>query len=314
MPNPSKLDIQALWEATGDSLSQRESPTPTPPEAPILTGVARRLRELGLRPRKGLGQHFLVSPGVVRRILEAAEVGLGQTVVEVGPGLGVLTQALAQAGALVVGVELDEELAGALTTAFQAYGPRVRIIHADARTQDLASLAPSGVPYDVVANLPYYVGVLIVRRFLESHRKPRRLVVMLQREVARSMVGSPGKLSLLGVGVRFYGSPGIVATVPPGAFHPPPKVTSAIVRIDVHREPLLAANQEGAFFSLVRAGFSAPRKQLRGALSHALARPPTEIEGLLRGAGVDPKRRAGTLDLQEWLALHSAWKDRPWSP
>ena len=305
---------QLLSEGSGEPILRSEdSPAPTP-EAPIPTGVAARLRELGLRPRKGLGQHFLVSPGVVRRILEAAEVGPDQAIVEVGPGLGILTQALAQAGAQVIGVELDQELAGALTTAFQAYGPRVRILHADARTQDLASLAPAGVPYNVVANLPYYVGTLIVRRFLESERKPRRLVVMLQREVARSMVGSPGKLSLLGLGVRFYGSPSIVATVPPGAFHPPPKVTSAIVRIDVHQEPLLPADQEGAFFSLARAGFSAPRKQLRGALSHALARPPAEIEGLLRDAGIDPSRRAGTLDLRDWLALHSAWKERTWSP
>ena len=314
MSNPSKLDTEALREGTSVPLDEREGPAGVPPEAPIPTGVAGRLKELGLRPRKGLGQHFLVSPGVVRRIIEAAEIGLGQAIVEVGPGLGILTQALAEAGAQVVGLELDGELAAALATAFQSYGSRVCILHADARTQDLASLAPAGMPYKVVANLPYYVGTLIVRRFLESQRKPQRLVVMLQREVARSMVGTPGKLSLLGVGVHFYGRPSIVATVPPGAFHPPPKVTSAIVRIDVHREPLLPTDQEAPFFSLVRAGFSAPRKQLRGALSHALARPPAEIEGLLRDSGIDHKRRAETLDLQDWLALHSAWKERAWSP
>jgi 16S rRNA (adenine1518-N6/adenine1519-N6)-dimethyltransferase len=313
VPNRSRLDIQDLGESAAEHLRGGEGLAALP-EATIPTGVAARLKELGLRPRKGLGQHFLVSPGVVRRILKAAEVRPDQVIVEVGPGLGTLTQALAQAGAQVVGVELDGELAAALATAFQSYGPRVRIIHADARTQDLASLAPVGSSYNVVANLPYYVGSLIVRRFLESERKPRRLVVMLQREVARSMVGAPGKLSLLGVGVQLYGSPSIVATVPPGSFHPPPKVTSAIVRIDVHQEPLLPPSQEADFFSLVRAGFSAPRKQLRGAMSHALARPPSEIEGLLGDARIDPQRRAETLSLRDWLTLHSAWKERAWSP
>jgi 16S rRNA (adenine1518-N6/adenine1519-N6)-dimethyltransferase len=281
--------------------------------AALPRSVGQRLRELGLSPRKGLGQHFLASSGVVRRILEAAEVGPGDVVLEVGPGLGVLTQALAETGARVIALELDGELAAALARALAPYGERVRVLRGDAREVEPAALLPPRVPYAVVANLPYYAGTVIVRRFLEMERRPQRLVVMLQREVARQMVGTPGKLGLLGVGVQFYGRPRIVALVPPGAFYPPPKVTSAIVRIDVAPDPLLPEAEARGFFALVRAGFSAPRKQLRGAMSHALGIPADGVEGLLRKGGIEARRRAETLSLQEWAALYAAFRAGPWS-
>ncbi len=280
----------------------------------VSISAAKRLRALGLHPRKGLGQHFLMSQGAVRRILDAADLGHGQTVVEVGPGLGVLTQALAETGAQVIAVELDRELAAALGQSFQRHGEKVNILCGDAKTQDPAQLAPGSTPYKLVANLPYNIGTAIVRRFLESERRPQRMVVMLQREVARSMVGAPGKMGLLAVGVHFYGRPSIVATVLPGSFYPPPRVVSAIVRIDAAPEPLLPRSQEAGFFSLVRAGFSAPRKQLRGVLSHALARPPREVEGLLCRADIDPSRRAETLSMREWVALHAAHQEHAWTP
>ena len=265
---------------------------------------------MGLAPRKSLGQHFLVSQGALRHILAAAELRSGDLVLEIGPGLGVLTQALAHHGARVVAVELDRELAGALTRSFADRGASVRIVHDDARTLDPADLLPPDESYQVVANLPYYAAAPILRRFLESARRPTRLVVMLQREVARSMVGTPGRLSLLAVGVHFYGRPSLVASVPPGAFYPPPKVASAVVRVDVAPEPPLPPGDWGGFFSLVRAGFSAPRKQLRGALSHALAIAPQEVEALLKSGSIDPRRRAGTLSLPEWLALYPLFRGR----
>ena len=272
--------------------------------------MGRRLRELGLAPKKSLGQHFLVSQGALRRIVEAAQLQPGDLVLEIGPGLGVLTQALAQGGARVVAVELDQELADALARSFSGQGGSVRIVHGDARTLDPADLLPPDKPYQVVANLPYYAAAPILRRFLESARRPTRLVVMLQREVARSMVGAPGRLSLLALGVHFYGRPRLVASVPPGAFYPPPKVASAIVCIDVAPEPPLPPGDWKDFFSLVRAGFSAPRKQLRGALSHALAISPQEVETLLRSGDIDHRRRAGTLSLQEWLTLYPLFRGR----
>ena len=294
-----------------------DSPHTTPDAARVADAappsIGALLRELGLSPRKALGQHFLVSPGVLVRILDAADIAPGDAVVEVGPGLGVLTRGLVERGARVTAVELDDEMAAALARSFAAHD-RVRIVHADARTVDLASLAAPGEPYLVVANLPYYAATPIVRRFLEAEHPPRRLVVTVQREVARGMVATPGALGLLGLGVQFYGAPRIVATIRPGAFHPPPKVTSAVVRIDVHDEPLLPPSQREGFFALARAAFSAPRKQLRGGLSHALGRPADAVADLLRCGGVDPTRRPQTLALGEWAALYRVFRDAGWLP
>ncbi len=275
--------------------------------------IGALLRDLGLSPRKALGQHFLVSPGVLARILDAADIAPDDRVVEVGPGLGVLTRGLVDRGARVTAVELDDEMAAALARSFAEHD-RVRIVHADARTVDLGSLSPSGEPYLVVANLPYYAATPIVRRFLEAEHPPRRLVVTVQREVARSMTAKPGGLGLLGLGVQFYGVPRIVTAIRPGAFYPPPKVTSAVVRIDLHREPLLPASQREGFFALARAAFSAPRKQLRGGLSHALGRPPDTVANLLRRGGVDPVRRPATLALYEWAALYRVFHEAGWLP
>ena len=275
--------------------------------------IGALLRELGLSPRKALGQHFLVSPGVLTRILDAADIAPNDPVVEVGPGLGVLTRGLVERGARVTAVELDGEMAAALSRSF-AEQDRVHILHADARTVDLDSLATPDEPYLVVANLPYYAATPIVRRFLEAEHPPRRLVVTVQREVARSMTAKPGSLGLLGLGVQFYGSPRIVATIRPGAFYPPPKVTSAVVRIDLHPQPLLPPSQREGFFALARAAFSAPRKQLRGGLSHALGRPPGAVADLLRKGGVDPTRRAQTLALDEWAALYRVFREAEWLP
>ena len=275
--------------------------------------IGALLRDLGLSPRKALGQHFLVSPGVLVRILDAADIAPGDAVVEVGPGLGVLTRGLLDRGARVTAVELDDEFAAALARSFAGHD-RVRIVHADARTVDIDALAPPGEAYLVVANLPYYAATPIVRRFLEAGRAPRRLVVTVQREVARSMTAKPGGLGLLGLGVQFYGAPRIVAAIRPGAFYPPPKVTSAVVRIDLHAEPLLPASQRESFFALARAAFSAPRKQLRGGLSHTLGRPPDAVADLLRRGGVDPVRRPATLSLDEWAALYGVFSDAGWLP
>ncbi len=275
------------------------------------TGVATALRRLGLSPRKALGQHFLVAPGVLSRIAEAADVTPDDLIVEVGPGLGHLTDALARRASRVVALELDRELATALEQAFTDR-PNVKIVHADALTVDLSEVAPSGRPYAVVANLPYYAATAIVRRFLEAAHKPDRLVVMVQREVAQGMAAPPGRTGLLGIAVRYHGTPRIVGYVRPGSFHPPPKVTSAIVRIDVHPTPPVRVESEKRFFALVRAGFAAPRKQLRGGLSRALGVPPGETERALRATGLDPTRRAETLTLEEWAALHAAAEEAGW--
>ena len=276
------------------------------------TAPGRMLGGLGLQPRKGLGQHFLVAQSVLERIADAADIAPGDTVVEVGPGLGALTEALARRAGRVVALELDTALCNALQKHF-ADRPHVQVMHADALKAPLDDLVPEGESYKMVANLPYYAATAIIRRFLEAAHKPTVIVATVQREVAQGMAAPEGKRGLLGVATQFYGSPRIVTLVRPGSFHPPPKVTSAVVRIDVHPSPPLDVPSEAAFFALVRAGFAAPRKQLRGGLSHALRRPAVEVEGALAACGIDPTRRAETLALEEWAALARTGSEAGWS-
>lgn len=276
------------------------------------TAAGRLLGGLGLQPRKGLGQHFLVAPGVLERIAETADVSPDDTVVEVGPGLGALTEVLARRAGRVVALELD----GALCEALQAHfagSPHVQVIHADALEAPLDGLVPGGGPYKMVANLPYYAATAIIRRFLEAAHKPSVVVATVQREVAQGMAAPEGKRGLLGVATQFYGAPRVAFAVRPGSFHPPPKVTSAVVRIDVHPSPPVNVPSEAAFFALVRAGFAAPRKQLRGGLANALRLPASEVERGLSACGVDSTRRAETLSMAEWAALCRAGTEAGWS-
>ncbi len=261
------------------------------------------------RARKSLGQHFLVNDRVLDRIVAAAQLAVGDLVVEIGPGRGALTRRLLSQGARVVAIEMDEALAEALPARL-SYPDNLVTMSADARTVDINSFVGANESYKVVANLPYYAANPIVRRFLEGEHRPSRMVVMVQREVAESMTASPGRMSLLSVATQFYAGARMVCSVPPSAFRPAPKVTSAVVCLDILPQPALEESQAPAFFDLVRAGFSAPRKQLHNSLGHGLGQPATVVNGFLAEAGVDGARRAGTLSLDEWLAIYSAWTSR----
>ncbi len=257
------------------------------------------------RAKRSLGQNFLVDRRVLARVVDAADLSPTDQVLEIGPGRGALTERLAESAGRVTAVELDDALVARLSARF-ADRPNVRIVEGDARTVDIDRLVDTTAGYKLVANLPYYAATPIVRRFLEMGDGPSLMVVMVQREVARSMTAAPGEMSLLSVATQLYGLPRVVASVPPRAFRPAPKVTSAIVRIDVYERPALRVCSEERFFRLVRAGFSARRKQLRNALSRGLDLPAAEVERLLAHAGIDPKRRAETLSLTEWGVLHEA--------
>ena len=259
--------------------------------------------------KKSLGQNFLVDRRIVSRILAAADLSPNDTILEIGPGRGILTRPLAERAASLTAIELDNYLADALTTEFAEH-PHVRIVHADAREISIASVIPSDAPYKLIANLPYYAAQPIIRRFLEADRKPALMVVMVQREVARNMTAAPGDMSLLSVATQLYGRPRIVASVPPRAFRPAPKVTSAIVRIDVFSKPALPRDSIDAFFTLVRAGFSAPRKQVHNCLQQGLSISRHDAENILTQAGIDPKRRPQTLSLEDWDSLYAAWRLR----
>lgn len=255
------------------------------------------------RAKKALGQNFLVDRRVRAKIVEAAGISPTDTVLEVGPGRGFLTKALAEHAGRVIAVELDGGLIPHLTEVFTDCD-KVDIVEGDARTVDIDALVGTATEYNVVANLPYYAATPIVRRFLEHDHKPTTLVVMVQREVGQEMTAPPGKMGILSVATQVYGRPRIVTSVPPKAFRPTPNVTSAVVRIDTYPEPAVAFDSAEKFFTLVRAGFSAPRKQIHNSLKNGLDTGSEEVMALLRDAGIAPTRRAQTLSIDEWGDLY----------
>ena len=267
--------------------------------------VRRLLRDFDFKPKKGLGQNFLVSEGALKRIVAAADLEPGDVVLEVGPGLGTLTRLLAQQAKRVIAVELDQRLVDILSQTLADF-PNVEIVQGDILEMEpggpgkLSQLSPG---YKVVANLPYYITSAVLRHLLTARVKPRLIVVTVQREVAQRMTARPGQMSLLSVSVQFYGRPRIVARIPAGAFYPVPKVNSAVVRIDLDESPTVAVADVDRFFEIVRAGFGQKRKQLRNALAQGLSLPASTVVEALHRAGVDEKRRAQTLSLEEWTRV-----------
>ncbi|MBI4300398.1 MAG: ribosomal RNA small subunit methyltransferase A [Chloroflexi bacterium] len=282
-------------------------------ETPSLIRETRRiLREFGLRPRKGLGQHFLVDRGVLARLLAAADLSPADTVIEVGPGLGVLTRELAKAAGQVIAVEKDAQLMEALGQTLSG------LANARPVLADILAVAPSDLlrdalgqlaPYKVVADLPYYITAPVLRHFLEADSKPSLMVVMVQKEVAQNIVAAAGEMSIIAVAVQLYGRPRVMSSVPASSFYPPPKVDSAILRIDVYERLAVDVPDVATFFKLVRAGFGARRKQIHNALANNLGLAQADASGLLEAAGVDPKRRAQTLSLEEWARLARGYQE-----
>ena len=239
--------------------------------------VSSLLKKYGLRPRKGLGQNFLVSGEALRRIVAAAGVGAGDTVLEIGPGLGGLTLELAAAARRVVAVEIDRDLLGPLEEVLTGIG-NVRLVHADILKIEIATLIPPEEPYLVVANIPFYITSAIFRHLLESGHPPRRLVLTVQQEVALRICAEPPDMNLLGLSVGVYGRPEVLLRIPAGAFYPPPRVDSAVVRVDLHPEPMFPPEAMDLFFRLTRAGFSQKRKTLRNSLSAGMSWPKDRTE------------------------------------
>lgn len=260
------------------------------------------MTDLGIRPNKGLGQHFLFERGIVERMVRQAGISRDDTVLEVGPGLGILTSELLRKAGGVVAVELDRSLAAHLRHAFGDL-PGFTLVEGNALNTSIDALIPDDEPYDVVANLPYSVGSAILRQLLENPHKPRRMTVMLQKEVAERLVAAPPEMSILGVATQFYANPRIAFTVAPEVFIPPPKVESAVVILDVRENPLLPPEMEPLFFKIVTAGFRQKRKQVANSIADVLRLPKAEIAAWLTATNVDPMRRAETLTVEEWVAL-----------
>lgn len=260
------------------------------------------LRGAGIRARKRLGQHFLTDRKVLKTIVSAAELAPEDTVIEVGPGLGILTVELAKRAGSVIAVELDTKLSELLASRLQKV-PSVRIVNTDILKVSPAELLGGETRYKVVANLPYYITSPVLHHFVLSYPRPTLMVMMLQREVAEAVVARSGKMGLLAIALHIYTKPRIVAYVPPRSFYPPPKVESAIVRFDILPQPAINVDTD-RFLVLVRCAFSSPRKKLRNSLAHGLGLKPAEAANLLEQADIAPERRAETLSLEEWSRLY----------
>ncbi len=297
------------WQLTGTQVGQTSTSSRPDPSRRGRRNARpyrpRELRDAGVSPSKALGQHFLTDYAYVNRIVAGLELSSDDTVVEIGPGLGVLTERLAATAGCVIAVELDTELAARLRD--QAHA-NVTVVEGNAlevepdQLLEAAGLPPDA-PYVLAGNLPYNVGTAIVRRFLEASHQPRCLVVMLQKEVAEGMTAPEGELGLLGVSVQVYARARKLFNVPPRAFYPPPRVTSAVIRLDPYESPLIAPEERERFFRVVRAGFSAPRKQLRNTLAQGLGLPPPEVAAAIAAEGLEPSLRPQQLRIEDWLHL-----------
>jgi 16S rRNA (adenine1518-N6/adenine1519-N6)-dimethyltransferase len=266
--------------------------------------IFETLARLGLDPKKSLGQNFMIEEAALRKMVDAADLDGDDAVLEIGPGLGALTEHLIDRARRVVAVEIDPRFVPHLREQF----PSVEVHHADILEADVcALLGKDADEYKVIANLPYYITSAILRYLLEGPCQPSLLVVTVQYEVAQRITAKPDDMSLLAVGVQFYGRPHIAARLKPGHFHPAPNVDSAIVQITPHPEgpPLTGAERE-KFFRMARAGFSQPRKQVRNSLASGLHLPGEVVVDWLAAAGIDPRRRAETLSIREWLDLYRA--------
>ena len=252
--------------------------------------------------KKSLGQHFLHDQDLLERIADAVPAERGETVVEIGPGTGELTAHLVPRFDRLLALELDERMIQHLQGRF-AGANNLRILHGDARDFALDEIVPPGTPFHVVGNLPYFAANPIVRRFIEAPPRPKSLVVMVQREVAREMAVADGNFSMLGISVQVYATTELLFDVPPAAFAPPPKVMSTVLRITPRERPLITPEQTPRFFRLVGSTFKNPRKQVHNSLARGSWLAPDTAMTALAEAKIEPTLRPERLSIDDWLRL-----------
>ncbi|WP_394806991.1 16S rRNA (adenine(1518)-N(6)/adenine(1519)-N(6))-dimethyltransferase RsmA [Acidaminococcus timonensis] len=264
------------------------------------------LETFGLRAKKKFGQNFLINEKVVRGIAEYAQVVPGDLVLEIGPGIGTLTQALAETGARVKSVEIDRSLLPVLARTLEGY-PNVEIVPGDVLKIDLAEVTEHR-SFTVAANLPYYITTPIIFALLEQDLPLQRLVVMVQKEVAERMIASPGgkEYGPLSLALQYYSRPRLAIPVPAHDFMPAPRVDSMVVVCEKREQPPVSANPK-AFFQVVRAAFSQRRKMLSNCLK-TLGLSADQVKDLMAQAGIDLKRRGESLSMEEFGQLASAWE------
>jgi 16S rRNA (adenine1518-N6/adenine1519-N6)-dimethyltransferase len=255
-------------------------------------------KSLVVAPRKSLGQHWLHDENILEQIVESGDIKPGDTVLEIGPGLGTLTVKLLAKANKVIAVEIDESLATKLAQTLTQ--DNLEIINQDILGFDLDSL-PKG--YKVVANIPYYITSKIVKFLMSAQNRPDVVVLLTQKEVAERIAAKPGKMSILAVSTQIFAEPDLGVVVLPEMFTPPPKVDSQVVILHTRSKPLMSDENMKAFFRVVKAGFSAKRKKLRTSLAGGLRMSKPEAERLLEAANIDPNARAETLSMSDWTRL-----------
>ena len=266
------------------------------------------LNRFKLRADKKLGQNFLIDETVVHQIVAAAELSEADTVLEVGPGIGTLTQGLAESKARVVAVELDTRLLPVLATTLNGYD-NVRVVHGDILKVNI--MEEVGAPsFKVCANLPYYITTPIIFALLEKRLPMERLVAMVQKEVAERMAAQPGgkEYGALSVAIQYYTEPKIAFIVPPTSFIPAPAVDSAVIVCKRREKPPVEVCDEGLFFRVVKAAFSLRRKMLSNSLKN-MGIKSEQVAKWLELAGVDGKRRAETLSLEDFAKLTNSFNE-----
>ena len=272
-----------------------------------LTQVKNLLHKYNAYPSKGMGQNFLINKKTLQTIIKAANLHPQDTVLEVGPGIGILTQELAQQVKQITAIEKDRNMVEILKETMKDY-PNVEVLNQDilAFLDSQNSFQKSG-SYKVVANIPYYLTSPLIRKLLESPHQPQEIILMVQKEVAQRITAAPPNMNLLAVSVQYYATPKIIAYVSKECFWPKPKIDSAIIRITPIQQSKDISYEK--FFRIVRAGFSQPRKQLANNLSQKLKMNREEVEVWLSKNNINPKQRAETLTIKDWEGLtHSEQK------
>lgn len=260
------------------------------------------------RPKRSLGQNFLHAQHVAHKMIAALDLSESDAVVEIGPGHGALTALLSKLAGSLAAVEKDDMLSMQLASQFSGI-PSVTVVHGDALEVDIDKLVGADKLYKLVGNLPYNVASPIIRRFLTVENRPTLMIVMVQSEVADAMTASPGSMTALSVEVQLRADATRLFSVPPDAFIPKPKVDSAVVALTPHKEQIIRLDSEHRFMELVRAGFSAKRKQLHNTLKLGLGLEVSAVRKMLAIANIDGTRRPQTLSLSEWGALYRAFVD-----
>jgi 16S rRNA (adenine1518-N6/adenine1519-N6)-dimethyltransferase len=266
-----------------------------------LPNIRALMRRFELRPDKRLGQHFMIDKASLRKVITASDLEGDETVLEIGAGLGSLTVLLSQYARKVIAVEFDERLIPALEVSI-GHLANVRLVVGDVLKLNFEELLGDQA-YFVIANIPYNITSILIRKLMECRYPPGRIILTLQREVAQRIIAAPGELNMLALSVQVYGVPRIVGNIPSKAFYPQPKVDSSIIRIQLHESPIVAPELLSTFFRLTKIGFNQKRKQLGNSLSTGIGVDKETAIGWLTDSAIDPHSRPQELEIEAWVRL-----------